>query len=74
MQHSLAGEEACCLYLFFPHLSGIQAGKVEDFRNAVLITARSREAEAACHRCGVSSAQVNSRYRRRLQDVAVAGP
>jgi transposase len=73
VQHSLAGGEACCLHLFFPHLGGLQVDKVEDFGNAVLITARSRAAEAACHRCGLSSARVNSRYRRRLHDVAAGG-
>ncbi len=41
MQHSLAGEEACCLGMFFPHLADLQAGKIEDLGNAVLITARS---------------------------------
>jgi transposase len=39
----------------------------------VVITARSRAAEAACHRCGVPSARVNSRYRRRLHDLAAGG-
>ena len=73
MQHSLAGEEACCLHLFFPHLGDLQAGKVEDLENAVLITARSRAADAACRRCGLSSARVNSRYRRRLHDLAAGG-
>ena len=73
MQHPLAGEEACCLHLFFPHLDGLQVDKVEDAESAVLITARSRAAEAACHRCGLSSARVHSRYRRRLHDVAAGG-
>jgi transposase len=73
VQHPLAGEGACCLSLLFPHLDGLQVDKVEDAGNAVLITARSRAAEAACHRCGLSSAQVNSRYRRRLQDLAAGG-
>jgi transposase len=73
VQHPLAGEEACRLYLLFPHLSGLQVDKVEDAGDAVLITARSRAAEAACHQCGLSSAQVNSRYWRRLHDLAVGG-
>jgi transposase len=73
VQHPLAGEGACCLSLLFPHLDGLQVERVEDAGNAVLITARSRAAEAACHRCGLSSAQVNSRYRRRLQDLAAGG-
>ena len=73
MQHSLASEEACCLNLFFPHLADLQVDKIENLEDAVLITARSRAAEAACHRCGLSSARVNSRYRRRLHDLAAGG-
>jgi hypothetical protein len=42
VQHSPAGEEACCLHAFFPYLADLRAGKVEDLGNAVLITARSR--------------------------------
>jgi transposase len=73
VQHSPAGEEACCLRLFFPHLGDLHAGKVEDLEDAVLITARSRAVDAACHRCGLSSARVHSRYRRRLHDLAAGG-
>jgi hypothetical protein len=75
VQHSLASEEACCLDVFFPYLCDLQVDKVEDLGNAVLITARSRAAEAACHRRGLSSARVHSRYRRRLHDLRqAAGP
>jgi transposase len=73
VQHSLAGDEACCLRLIFPHLGGLQVGKVEDGGNAVLITARARGVEAPCHRCGVPSGRVHSRYRRRLHDLAAGG-
>jgi transposase len=73
VQHSLAGEEACCLHLLFPHLGDLEVDKVEDLENAVLITARSRAADANCRRCGLSSARVNSRYRRRLHDLAAGG-
>ena len=73
VQHRLAGEEACCLNLLFPYLQELHVEKVEDYADAVLITARSRAAEAACHLCGVPSARVNSRYRRRLHDLAAAG-
>ena len=55
------------------HLAGLQVDKVENPGNAVLITARSRAADAACRRCGLSSARVNSRYLRRLQDLAAGG-
>jgi transposase len=71
VQHCLAGEEACCLDVFFPYLADLQVDKVEDLGNAVLITARSRAPQAVCHRCGLSSARVNSRYWRRLHDLAV---
>ena len=73
MQHSLAGEEACCLNLFFPHLADLQVDRIENLENAVLITARSRASGATCHRCGWSSARVNSRYRRQLHDLAAGG-
>jgi transposase len=73
VQHSPAGEEACCLHLFSPHLADLQVDKIENLENAVLITARSRAADAACRRCGLSSARVNSRYRRRLHDLAAGG-
>jgi transposase len=73
VQHSPAGEEACCLRLFFPHLGDLHVDKVEDLEDAVLITARSRAVDAACHRCGLSSARVHSRYRRRLHDLAAGG-
>ena len=69
MQHPLAGDEACCLHLFFPHLDDLHVDKVEDDGSAVLITARSGAAKAPCHRCGVSSGRVHSRYRRRLHDL-----
>jgi len=73
VQHSPAGEEACCLHLFFPHLAGLQVDRIENLENAVLITARSRAADATCRRCGLSSSRVNSRYRRRLHDLAAGG-
>jgi transposase len=73
VQHSLAGEEACCLNLFFPHLADLQVDRIENLENAVLITARSRASGATCHRCGWSSARVNSRYRRQLHDLAAGG-
>jgi hypothetical protein len=57
VQHPLTGEEARCLHLLFPHLGDLEVGKVEDLENAVLITARSRAADAACRPCGLSSAQ-----------------
>jgi len=73
VQHPPAGEEACCLRLLFPHLRDLHVDGVDDREGAVLITARARAADAACHRCGVSSARVHSRYRRRLRDLAAGG-
>jgi hypothetical protein len=52
VQHRLAGEEACCLNLLFPYMQELHVEEVEDRADAVLITARSRTAEPACHRCG----------------------
>jgi transposase len=71
--HHQAGGEACCLDLLFPHLRALHIDKVEEAGNAVVITARTRAQQAACHQCGASSARVNSRYRRRLADVGPAG-
>ena len=51
VQHRLAGVEACCLNLLFPYLQELHVEKVDDYADAVLITARSRAAEAACHLC-----------------------
>jgi transposase len=73
VQHPLAGEEACCLNLFFPHLADLHIDRVEDLRSGVLITARSRAAEAICHLCGARSGRAHSRYRRRLHDLAAGG-
>jgi transposase len=69
----MAGEGACCLNLFLPHLGDLHVDKVEDAGDAVVIMARARAADATCRRCGLSSARVNSRYRRRLQDLAAGG-
>jgi len=69
VQHPLAGDEACCLHLLFPHLDDLHVDKVEDDGSAVLIMARSGAAKAPCHRCGVSSGRVHSRYRRRIHDL-----
>jgi transposase len=59
--------------VFFPYLADLQVDKVEDLGNAVLITARSGTGDAPCHRCGLSSARVNSRYRRLVHDLAAGG-
>jgi len=59
--------------LFFPHLADLHVDKVEELESGVLITARSRAAEGACHRCGGSSARIHSRYRRRLGDLVAGG-
>jgi transposase len=61
------------LHLLFPHLADLHVDKIEDLENAVLVTARSPAADAACHQCGLPSARVNSRYRRRLHDPAAGG-
>jgi transposase len=44
-----------------------------DRDRGVVITARIRADQAACHHCGQSSSRVHSRYERRLADAAMAG-
>jgi transposase len=61
------------LYLFFPALNDVVVQRVTDHGNHVLITARACGIAAACRGCGVVSARVHGRYRRRLHDLAVGG-
>jgi transposase len=71
--HELTAGEAGLLALLFPHLAGLELCQVEDLGDGVRIVARTRTASLACRGCGVVSAQVHDRYRRRLQDLACAG-
>jgi transposase len=73
VQHRGANEETCCVGVVFPHLKQVQVERVEDDGGGVWIAVRTYLAEAACHRCGVASTRIHSRYRRRLQDVAAGG-
>jgi transposase len=71
--HELTGGEAGLLAVLFPHLAGLDVVHVEDRGGGVRITARTRTVLLACRGCGVVSARVHDRYRRRLADLACGG-
>jgi len=71
--HELTAREAGLLMVLFPHLAGLDLAHVEDLGGGVRIVARTRTAALACRGCGVLSARVHDRYRRRLQDLACCG-
>jgi zinc-finger of transposase IS204/IS1001/IS1096/IS1165 len=71
--HELTGGDAGLLVVLFPRLAGLDLVHVEDLGGGVRITARTRTALLACRGCGVVSARVHDRYRRRLADLACGG-
>src|SRR5580704_10777788 len=71
--HELTGGEAGLLAVLFPHLAGLDLVHVEDLGGGVQITARTRTVLLTCRGCGVVSARVHDRYRRRLADLACGG-
>jgi transposase len=71
--HELTAGEAGLLVVLFPHLAGLDLVHVEDLGGGVRITARTRTVLLACRGCGVVSARVHDRYRRRLADLACGG-
>jgi transposase len=71
--HELTAGEAGLLAVLFPHLAGLDLVQVEDLGAEVRITARTRTVSLACRGCGVVSARVHDRYRRRLADLACGG-
>ena len=73
MLHELSAAEAGLLVVLFPHLADLDLVYVEDLGGGVRITARTRTALLACRGCGVVSARVHDRYRRRLADLACGG-
>ena len=73
MLHELTAGEAGLLVVLFPHLAGLDLVHVEDLGGGVRITARTRTVLLACRGCGVVSARVHDRYRRRLADLACGG-
>ena len=73
MRHRLAGGEARRLKLLWPHPADLHVEKVKGRAGTVPVTARSRAAEAACHRCGLPCAQLDGWYRWRLHDLRVIG-
>ena len=73
MLHELTAGEADLLVVLFPHLAGLDLVHIEDLGGGVRITARTRTVLLACRGCGVVSARVHDRYRRRLADLACGG-
>ena len=73
MLHELTAGEAGLLVVLFPHLADLDLVYVEDLGGEVRIMARTRTALLACRGCGVVSARVHDRYRRRLADLACGG-
>jgi hypothetical protein len=71
--HELTAREAGLLVVLFPHLAGLDLAHVEDLGGGVRIVARTRTVSLACRGCGVVSARVHDRYRRRLADLACGG-
>jgi transposase len=71
--HELSAAEAGLLVVLFPHLAGLDLVHIEDLGGGVRITARTRTGLLACRGCGVVSARVHDRYRRRLADLACGG-
>jgi transposase len=71
--HELSAGEAGLLVVLFPHLAGLDLAHVEDLGGGVRIVARTRTVSLACRGCGVVSARVHDRYRRRLADLACGG-
>ena len=61
------------LSLLLPHLAGVEVGQVEVSGTWLCLRASPRTGDAACPRCGRSSARVHSRYERRLADAAIGG-
>jgi transposase len=71
--HELTAGEADLLVVLFPHLAALDLVHIEDLGGGVRITARTRTVLLACRGCGVVSARVHDRYRRRLADLACGG-
>jgi len=61
------------LGVLLPQLAGVIVEEVAVTAGLLLVTARARQGEAACPKCGTASARVHSRYSRRLADAAVGG-
>ena len=77
---SLSQGDACLscpgvvdLGILLPHLAGVIVEGVVAAAGLLCVWARSRSSEAACPKCGMTSARVHSRYSRRLADLAVGG-
>lgn len=56
-----------------PHLAEVTIDGVQQVGGEIVVDARSRAVRVACPGCGIESARVHGRYRRRLADTALAG-
>jgi transposase len=61
------------LFMLFPHLRGLRAGRVEDTGDAVVIRASCRAGQARCPLCGAVSSRVHGGYARVVADGAAGG-
>jgi hypothetical protein len=61
------------LVVLFPHLAGLEVGRVADTGDAVVAFASVRGAQARCPGCGQPSSRVHGRYQRLLADGAAGG-
>jgi transposase len=59
--------------MLFPHLAGLDLGRVADAGEAVVAFASVRGAQARCPGCGQASSRVHSRYQRLVADGAAGG-
>jgi transposase len=66
-QHGISFE------MLLPHLAAVVVEAAEISGDCVWLRARTRADDAACPRCGCSSAKVHSTYQRRLSDAAIGG-
>lgn len=73
MPYSATGAGTCDAGLVWPHLRQVVIDDVREEGAGLVVVARTRNRRVRCPGCGVVSGRVHSRYRRRLEDVAVAG-
>jgi hypothetical protein len=59
--------------ILFPHLAGLDLGRVADAGEVVVAFASVRGAQARCTGCGQASSRVHSRYQRLVADGAAGG-
>ena len=69
----ISGQGEELLFMLFPHLRGLRAGRVEDTGDAVVIRACCRAPQARCPACGSLSSRVHGGYARVVADGAAGG-